>query len=216
MLALNEEDGSSDASTFVVPQRGAFRFTRVVMGLRNSSSCFQRFQDSVLAGSLLTYAASYVDDLVIWSNSIEEHYEHLQYVFLRCLRHGITLNLKKSRFFFTEPTEFLGMCVNGEDVSPCPRLMQGIDSLGHPKSVKDLRAALGLFGYHRRFIRNYAEKVFSLNEAVKRGEGFTGLSEEEKAEFENLRSELKEFFMQEIRESFIYVSRGGITEVQPK
>ena len=195
MLALNEEDGSSEASTFVVPQRGAFRFTRVVMGLRNASSVFQRFQDSVLAGALLTYAASYVDDLIVWSKSIEEHYEHLQYVFLRCLRHGITLNLKKSRFFCTEPTEFLGMYVDGEGVSPCPQLMQGIDSLGHPTSVKDLRAALGLFGYHRRFIRNYAEKVFLLNEAVKRGEGFSGLSKEEEKEFENLRAELKEFFM---------------------
>ena len=62
-----------------------------------------------------------------------------------------------------------------------------------PQTLKDLRAALGMFGFHRRFFKNFAEKSWSLKEAAKQGDAFRGLTEEEVKDFNSMKEELREF-----------------------
>ena len=152
-------------TTFVVPGLGAFKFKRMVMGLRNSSSVYQTFQDRplrrLLGASLYQFSAAYIDDCVVFSKTLDRHLEDLQFVMQRNLACGCSLNLGKSEFCVNEPREFLGYDVCGKGVAPCKRLMQGITEMPIPKTLKDLRAALGLFNFHRQFIRAFAEKTYT-------------------------------------------------------
>ena len=180
-------------TTFVVPGLGAFKFKRMVMGLRNSSSVYQAFQDRLLGASLYQFSAAYIDDCVVYSKTLERHLEDLQYVMQRNLACGCSLNLAKSEFCVNEPREFLGYDVCGKGVAPCKRLMQGITDMPIPKTLKDLRSALGLFNFHRQFIRAFAEKTHRLVDAIKRGTAFDGLTQEEIDDFNAVRRELEKF-----------------------
>ena len=119
--------------------------------------------------------------------------EDLQYVLQRNMACGCSLNLAKSEFLVNEPREFLGYNVCGSGVAPCPRLMQGITEMPIPKTLKDLRSALGLFNFHRQFIGSFAEKTHRLVDAIKRGTEFDGLTAEEVNDFNAVRTELEDF-----------------------
>ena len=192
-LAICEKDGSRDTTTFVVPGVGAFRWNSVPMGLVNSSSLYQRFAEHITGSLLLTHACCYVDDCTIHSKTVEDHYSHLTYIFLRNLACGTTLSIEKSKFFVDHPIELLGYLYSSEGFAPCPRLWQGIQAMAVPQTLKDLRAALGMFGFHRRFFKNFAEKSWSLKEAAKQGDAFRGLTEEEVKDFTSMKEELREF-----------------------
>ena len=186
------EKESQAATAFTIPGIGVYQFKRVVMGLKNSSAVFQRHVDRMMVGLAFRTCVAFVDDICIYSNTIQEHKIHVYEVFQRLVRHGHSIRLDKCSFFQIEH-EFLGYVISQNGIKPSPMLVSGLTEMKHPTTIKELRAWIGMMNYQRRFIQNFAEKISPMHEATKAGPLFKSLTEDEKATFDNLTRELKEF-----------------------
>ena len=150
-----------DKTAFVSPL-GLFRFTTMPFGLCGAPATFQRAMDSVLRGKG-EFARAYLDDIAIFSNSWEEHLQHLETVF-ECLETaGFTVKLKKCQLGMSECL-YLGHRIGGGVVKPEADKIEAVRNYPRPTTKKDVRAFLGLAGYYRRFIPNFAGRAKPLTD----------------------------------------------------
>ena len=125
------------------------------MGLKGVPATFQRLMDFVLRGLHWKSVLVYLDDIILFSQTFAEHLEHLREVF-HCLRQA-GLKLKPSKSIFVRPEVlFLGHVVSAEGVQTDPKKTETISTSPHPTSIAEVRSFLGLTGYYRRFVKNYA------------------------------------------------------------
>lgn len=149
--------------TAITTPFGLFQFAYMTFGLRNAAQTFQRFLDEVLLG--LDFVYGYIDDVLVFSSSLEEHKCHLRQLFERLTQYGILLNTTKCTFAQPEVT-FLGYRVSAEGTRPLESKVQAIQEYSFPKTVKELRRFLGMINYYRRFIPNAAKIQGPLNEIL--------------------------------------------------
>lgn len=109
-----------------------------------------------------------MDDVVIFSKSLHEHITHLKVIFKKLREYNLKLQLDKSEFLRKE-VAFLGHVITPEGVKPNPSKVLAIQKYPLPKSVKEIRAFLGLIGYYRRFIKNFAKIVQPFTKCLKKG-----------------------------------------------
>ena len=143
---------------------GLYEFTRMPFGLRNAAQSFQRFIDQVIRGLPCVYA--YIDDLLVVSESEEEHERHLRLLFERLREFGVVVNPNKCVFGRSE-LEFLGHRINRDGVSPLPDKVEAIRDCSVPTTVKQLRGFLGLVNFYRRFIPNCAQTLMPLTDLLR-------------------------------------------------
>ena len=141
--------------TAFVTHSGLYEFNRMPFGLATAPATFQRAMELVLAGLTYSICLCYLDDIIIFSNSIGEHCERLRAVLSRFRQHNLRLNLSKCSFA-ARSVHYLGHLISEHGISPLPSKVDAIKQIPVPKSVKDVRSFLGLSGYYRRFIKNYA------------------------------------------------------------
>ena len=122
---------------------GAFAFTRTPFGLSTSAQVFQRLIDTVTRG--LSFVHAYIGDILAFSKSEEEHYEHLTIIFDRLNDYGLTISLKKCKFGHKE-IKFLGHIITC--VLPAPEKIEAISNFERPKSVKSLRRFTGMAQFY--------------------------------------------------------------------
>ena len=144
---------------------GLFQFNVMPFGLRGAPATFQRLMDQVVAG--LDATSSYIDDLVIYSDSWEEHVEHLRQVFKRLQESNLTVKAKKCQLGMCECT-YLGHVVGGGVVRPEASKIGAVTSFPRPQTKKQVREFLGLTGYYRRFIPGYASISAPLSDLTKK------------------------------------------------
>ena len=145
---------------------GKFEFAVMPFGLRNGPAVFQRLMDRLLHEDL-AFSRVYIDDIAVFSASWEEHCLHIAQVLDRLRKAGLTANESKCQWGQTS-CEFLGHIVGNGRVSPAELKVQAVREFQQPQSKKQIRQFLGLTGYYRRFVRNYAEHTFHLTEATKK------------------------------------------------
>jgi len=133
-------------------------------GLTNASATFQRFIDHVL--ECMNNAVAYVDDIIVFSNSPEEHLKHLDELFARLKKFGIIINSTKSKFGISE-LQFLGHLVTAEGIKPLPDKVEAIKKYPIPLHIKQLRTYLGMINFYHRFVNNLASCLGPLNEYLK-------------------------------------------------
>lgn len=143
---------------------GLFEFTRMTFGLRNAAQTFQRFIHSVLRG--LDFCYVYIDDLLIASQDIDEHLQHLRLVFDRLQNFGLVINTGKCEFS-QSVINFLGHSVNDFGIKPTAEKVAAITSFPLPKTVKGLRRFLGMINFYRRFIPHAVEHQKYLTDFLK-------------------------------------------------
>lgn len=97
----------------------------------------------------------YLDDIIIFTNSIAEHCDRLRAVLGRFRQHNLRLNLAKCTFA-AKKVHHLGHMISEDGVSPLPSKTEAVKQIPVPKTVTEVRSFLGLSGYYRRFIKNYA------------------------------------------------------------
>ena len=107
----------------------------------------------------------YLDDVIIFSTSFEEHLDRLEAAFTQLKQHNLKLKGSKCEFFRSEII-YLGHVVTREGIQTDPEKTKAIKTWPVPRSVKDVRAFLGFTGYYRRFIRNYATIARPLNDLL--------------------------------------------------
>ena len=124
-------------------------------GLATAPATFQRAMELALAGLTYSICLCYLDDIIIFSDSIAEHCNRLRAVLTRFRQHDLRLNLAKCTFA-AKKVHYLGHMISEDGVSPLPSKIEAIKQIPVPKTVKEVRSFLGLSGYYRRFIKNYA------------------------------------------------------------
>ena len=123
--------------------------------LCNAPSTFQRLMESVLRGLNWQICLIYIDDIIIFSKTFQEHLAHLDLVFSR-LR-AANIKLKASKCHFAQPkVTYLGHIVSRNGIQQDPNKISALKDFPIPKKVKDGRSFLGLANYYRRFIHNFA------------------------------------------------------------
>ena len=132
---------------------GLYQYKVMPFGMKNRSSCFQRLVNEVLRG--VKGCVVYIDDIVICSETWEQHLLLLREVFKRLDDANLTINLKKSEF--SKPcVEYLGYTVGQGKVQPADAKVNDIVKFPSPTNRKELLRFLGMSGYYRRFCKNFS------------------------------------------------------------
>ena len=146
---------------------GSFEYLRMPFGLRNSAGTFQRFIDNQLRD--IPNAVAYIDDILIFSKSAEEHEEHLATVLTRLKTIGLRLNGAKCET--AKPSmQFLGYHIDQYGIKPPESRITALRELPIPKDAKEVQRYLGMFGFYQRCIPKYADITLPLRDLIKADE----------------------------------------------
>jgi hypothetical protein len=137
-------------------------------GIKNAPATFQRVMDNVLKELQGKVYFVYMDDIIIFSTSLQEHTSNLRLVFEK-RKCRFKIHLDKSEFLHKE-VEFLGHVITPGGIKPNPKKMEAIKKFPIPKTVKDIKSFLGLLRYYRRFIKNFAKITKPPTKCLKKGE----------------------------------------------
>lgn len=160
-------DEDSIAKTAFTVDSGHYEYLRMPMGLKNSPSTFQRVMDDILRGLVNECCLVYLDDIIIFGPSLQQHLINLKKVFTRIRDCNFKIQLDKSEFLRKE-VEYLGHVVTRDGVKPNPNKIEAIRVYPIPKTVKQIKGFLGLLGYYRRFIRDFAKITKPMTKCLKK------------------------------------------------
>ena len=162
---MHEE--SKHLTAFVTPW-GLYEWERIPFGLKNAPAVYQRYMEASLEGLTHDCCEVYLDDILVYSRTFEDHLQHLKQVLQRMQQHGIKLKPSKCHFFQRE-VKYLGRIVSAEGHRPDPKDTESLQALKHkhPTSVGEVRQVLGLVGYFRRYIPNFSQIARPLYELLK-------------------------------------------------
>ncbi len=150
-----ELDDESRPKTAFITHAGLFQFKVMPFGLTNAPATFQRLMDLVLGGLKWSCALVYLDDIIVYSPSFPLHLQHLESVLHNIQASGLTLHISKCQFCKTK-LKYLGHVVSPSGIEPDPDKIRAVHDYPTPTRLKEVRSFLGLTGYYRRFIKNYA------------------------------------------------------------
>lgn len=149
-------------------ERGHYEYKRLAFGLKNAPRTFERVMDNILRGIMNEACVVYLDDIVIFSTSLQEHIEKLRKVFDRLRAANLKIQMDQSEFLKKE-VQFLGHIITPEGLKPNPLKIDAILRYPLPKTTTELKGFLGLTGYYRKFIRDYAKITKPLTVCLKKG-----------------------------------------------
>ena len=159
---------SQPLSAFITPW-GLYEWVRVPFGLMNAPANFQRFMENCLGELRDDICIPYLDDVIVFSQSFEEHIEHLRKVLRGLKNHGVKLKAKKCRLFKPEAS-FLGRIISRDGYRMDPKATNAVTALKgvKPKTVGEVRRIMGLLGVNRRHIPNFAQTAKPIYELLTR------------------------------------------------
>lgn len=145
---------------------GLFHFNVMPFGLHGAAATFQRLMDQVLRGAE-EFSAAYIDDVVIFSTSWDEHLRHLRDVFRRIRQAGLVVNASKCQLAQAE-VYYLGYILGGGTIKPQVSKVSAIRDCQPPTTKRGVRSFLGLVGWYRRFIPHFSSRATALSELTKK------------------------------------------------
>lgn len=183
-VPIQEED---KPKTAFVTADGLYQFKVMPFGLCAAPSTFQRMMDVVLSGLRWSSCLVYLDDIIIYSATFEEHLERLKGV-LSCLRDAnLKVKLKKCCFAHGQ-LKALGHVVDKEGIAPDPEKVRAITDFPRPpetgreaEKVRQVRSFIGICSYYRRFVPNFSGLARPLFDLLKKGNPFVWGPEQEES-----------------------------------
>ena len=156
---------SCHKTAFVTPF-GQFQFTVMTFRLSGAPSTFQQMMDSLIKDKH-DFAAAYLDDLILFSNTWEDHMQHFRTILQQLCRANLTVKPHKCQFGMAECV-YLGHMVGRGVVRPELSKVEAIQAFSQPATKKQVRAFLGITGYYRKFIPNYSALAAPLTDLIKK------------------------------------------------
>ena len=161
---------SQEKTAFVVPQ-GLYEFRVMPFGLTNAPGVFQRLMQQVLVGlnpaSGPDFVSVYLDDILVFSRSLQDHLTHLRVVIRKLVEAGLKLKPSKCHFARRE-LEYLGHVVGRGGLRTNPRLVEAVKKFPTPSNLREVRQFLGLASYYRRFVHNFARIATPLHQLTRK------------------------------------------------
>ena len=144
-----------------------YEWMRIPFGLRNAPPAFQRFMNQMLGNLKGTICEPYLDDVLIYGKSFEEHVENLRKVLQRLKQNGVKLRADKCVFGRKE-VRYLGRLVSEKGYRPDPADTLALDKFKKaPENIGELRRLLGFIGYFRCYVKDFAKKMKPLYDLLK-------------------------------------------------
>ena len=160
-------------TAFTCGPLGFYECDTMPFGATNVPATFQRLMHDCLGKLNMNWCIVYLDDIIIFSDTKEEHLKRLEAVFQKLCAAGLKLKPSKC-FFFREEIEYLGHVVCGKGISTNPKKIEAVSKWPTPKTVYDVRSFLGFVRYYRRFIKNFSRITKPIREVI------TGLENQSK------------------------------------
>jgi len=174
--------------TAFVTRYGQYEFTVVSFGLTNAPAYFMNMMNKVFMEELDKFVVVFIDDILIYSRTAEEHAGHLRIVLEKLRQNQPYAKFSKCEFWL-EKVAFLGHVLTAEGVAVDPAKIEAMIEWQQPKNVTYIRSFLGLARYYRRFIKNFSKIAKAMTELLKNGTPFVW-SEKCEASFQELKSKL--------------------------
>ena len=144
---------------------GQFRFKRLPFGMSNAPASYARLMGLVLQGMPTRFVLAYLDDVIVHSESLGDHFTTLREVFIRHRNAGLKLSVDKANLFASS-LKYLGFSVSDKGLAPDPEYVNVVKDWPVPTNITELRAFFGKLGYYRKFIQNFSEKAKPLSDAL--------------------------------------------------
>ena len=173
--------------TAIITPFGLFEFLRMPFGLKNAAQAFQRMMDTVCQGLDFTFV--YIDDILVASEDVETHKQHLQELFQRLKDYGLVINLSKSQFG-CDTIDFLGHRISNAGIMPLPDKVDAVVRFNQPVTIRGLQEFVGMANFYRRFIPAAAQTMLPLFEALAGKPKTLSWSEDMVAAFRNTKRAL--------------------------
>ena len=167
---LRMAEGHEAKTAFRTPF-GMFESKVVRDGLKNAPGIFQQFLNEIFASFLGRGVVVYIDDITIHAKTLDELRRLAKEVFEVIRKAGLYVKASKCKFE-VEEIKFLGFRVSHGVVGPDAGYVQGITTFPTPKNLYEVRRFLGMAGYYRRFVPDFAKIARPLHDLTKKGEWF--------------------------------------------
>ena len=167
-LGLHDEDVPKTA--FRTRYRH-FEFLVMPFGLTNAPAAFMDLMNKIFRRYLDQFVIVFIDDILIYSGSGEEHAEHLRIILQTLREHRLYAKLYECPFWL-DSVAFLGHIVSAEGISVDPQKVEAILNWKPPTSVTEIRSFLGLAGYYRKFVEGFSKIATPLTRLTKKEEPF--------------------------------------------
>ena len=156
----------SRQKTAFVTHMGLHEFRVMLFGLQNSPAVFQDLMQQVLAGlktkNCSELTSAYIDDILVFSSTLEQHVQHLELVVNRLLKFGLKLRPNKCHFIRQE-VHYLGFVLTPFGLKTSEEHVRAVTEFSVPKDVRGVRQCIGLASYYRRFIPSFAKDFTCTN-----------------------------------------------------
>ena len=181
------DDESKQYTAFTLGSMGLYKCECMPFGLCNAPPTFQRLMLNCLGELNLTYCLIYLDDVIIFSRTEEEHLERMRVVFDRLREHGLKLKPSKCEVFRMK-INYLAHHVSKEGVLPSKKNLEAIAQCPPPDTYTKVKSFVGLVGHYRRFIKGFANIAAPLYDLT------SGENKDKKSERLDLLPEAHEAF----------------------
>ncbi|KAI0996376.1 hypothetical protein K3495_g11804 [Podosphaera aphanis] len=146
---------------------GLFEPLVLPFGLCNGPASFQAYINHALRGLLDQFCTAYMDDILIYSSSLEEHRRHVKTILKRLREHGLQVDISKCGFETTQVT-YLGLIVSTKGIHMDPKKVACIQEWPTSRSVRDVQGFLGFANFYRRFIPEFSRIAAPLTNLTKK------------------------------------------------
>nr|CAN67535.1 hypothetical protein VITISV_032523 [Vitis vinifera] len=160
-----------EPKTTCVTRYGSYEFLMMPFGLTNAPAMFCTLMNKIFHPYLDKFVVVYLDDIVIYSNTLKEHEEHLRKVF-KILRQNELYVKKEKCSFAKEEVSFLGHRIKDGKLMMDDSKVKAIQEWDPPTKVPQLRSFLGLVNYYRRFIKGYSARAAPLTDLLKKNKAW--------------------------------------------
>ncbi|KAL7878188.1 hypothetical protein SRHO_G00048310 [Serrasalmus rhombeus] len=158
-------ESDKEKTAFICPL-GFFQFERMPQGIRGAPATFQRLMERAVGDMNLLQCLVYLDDLVVFSRTLEEHEERLLRVLDRLEEYGLKLSIDKCQFCQAQ-VKYVGHIVSEAGIATDPEKIRAVSQWKQPTDLKSLQSLLGFCGYYRRFIANFSAIVRPLTDLTR-------------------------------------------------
>ncbi|MBW0547575.1 hypothetical protein O181_087290 [Austropuccinia psidii MF-1] len=163
---LRIKEGDEHLTAFST-KYGSFEYLVMPFGITNAPASFQNLVNDIFQDLLDVYAVVYLDDIMVFSKSKEEHVTHVSMVLSRLRANNLFAKVSKC-LFHVSSVEYLGYVVSSEGLKMDQAKVQQILNWPPPRNLKALQSFLGFANFYRRFIKNYSKKISSLTSFLKK------------------------------------------------